>query len=79
MTAGAALMKRKSDDKERTVFRTDRFFRSDGKWFFTTREGGNLGPFDTHEDAERALVQHLLDMGVRPEEKGSWDTLGARN
>ena len=37
-------MKRKSDDKDVTVFRTDRYFLSDGKWFFTTREGTNLGP-----------------------------------
>lgn len=70
-------MKRKSDEKDMTVFRTDRYFLSDGKWFFTTREGTNHGPFDTRDDAERALTQHLLDMGIKPE--GAWNTPGARN
>jgi hypothetical protein len=68
-------MKRKSDDKDVTVFRTDRYFLSDGKWFFTTREGTNHGPFDTHDDAECALTQHLLDMGIKP--GNSWSTPGA--
>jgi hypothetical protein len=72
-------MKRKSDDKERTVFRTDRFFVSDGKWFFTTREGGNLGPFDSQEAAQDALVQYLLDQGIAPTEKSAWDRPGATN
>mgnify|MGYP001283776658 CR=1 FL=1 len=46
-------MKRRSDPKDMTVFRTDRYFLSDGKWFFTTREGTNHGPFDTREEAEK--------------------------
>jgi hypothetical protein len=70
-------MKRKSDEKDMTVFRTDRYFLSDGKWFFTTREGTNVGPFDTREDAERALTQLLLDMGIKPSD--SWNTPGAHN
>jgi hypothetical protein len=70
-------MKRKSDEKDVTVFRTDRFFLSDGKWFFTTREGANLGPYDTREDAERALMKHLLDLGIKPSD--SWNTPGAAN
>lgn len=72
-------MKRKSDDKDVTVFRTDRFFLSDRQWFFTTREGGNLGPFESHAEADTALVQYLMDMGIAPEEKGAWDTPGAQN
>ena len=72
-------MKRKSDEKEMTVFRTDRYFLIDGQWYFTTREGGNLGPFASHAEAEAALVQYLMDRGIAPAEKGSWDTPGARN
>jgi hypothetical protein len=70
-------MKRRSDEKDVTVFRTDRYFLSDGKWFFTTRGGTNVGPFDTREDAERALTQHLLDMGIKP--GNSWSAPGAAN
>jgi Domain of unknown function (DUF6316) len=72
-------MKRKTDETERTVFRTDRYFTSDGKWFFTTREGGNLGPFESRRDAEEALLQYLLDHGIAIAEKGAWDTPGAAN
>ena len=72
-------MMRKTDERERTVFRTDRFFMSDGTWFFTTREGGNLGPFKSHEAAEEALVQYLLDRGISPGEKSAWDRPGATN
>jgi len=72
-------MMRKTDDKERTVFRTDRFFVSDGKWFFTTREGGNLGPYESQNAAKQALVQYLLDHGISLAEKSAWDQPGASN
>jgi Domain of unknown function (DUF6316) len=72
-------MKRKTDETERTVFRTDRFFISDGSWFFTTREGGNLGPYKSHEAAQQALVQYLLDRGLRPDEQSAWDRPGTSN
>jgi hypothetical protein len=72
-------MKRKSDERERTVFRTDRFFTSDGKWFFTTREGGNIGPFETQAVAQQALIEYLIEMGFDPGQKDSWDTPGATN
>jgi Domain of unknown function (DUF6316) len=70
-------MKRKSDDKDVTVFRTDRYFLSNGKWFFTTREGANHGPFDTRDDAQHALVQHLMDIGIKSD--SPWNTPGAAN
>jgi hypothetical protein len=31
--------------------RTDRFFPSNDYWYYTTREGVDIGPFDTLEDA----------------------------
>lgn len=31
--------------------RTDRFFASNDYWYYTTREGVDIGPFDTLEDA----------------------------
>lgn len=33
-------------------FRTGRFFTVDSKWFFTTREGNNHGPYNSKDDAE---------------------------
>ncbi len=33
-------------------FRSDRVFRSDGNWFFYTREGVEVGPYNTQFEAE---------------------------
>lgn len=35
--------------------RSGRFFTQDGKWFFSTREGKPIGPFDSKEEAEYEL------------------------
>ena len=35
--------------------RTDRFFSVQGAWYFATREGAPLGPFDNKQEAERGL------------------------
>ena len=37
--------RRVTDDSERSVFQSDRFFVSNGQWFFNTREATTLGPF----------------------------------
>lgn len=36
----------------KTWFRSDRFFRSDEKWYFHTREGICVGPYRTRFEAE---------------------------
>lgn len=73
-----SIMKRESDPKEISVFRSDRFFVVDGKWFFTTREGGNEGPFPNPDEARRELRRYLMDKGIRPS-FGPWDTPGVSN
>ena len=35
--------------------RTDRFFAVNSTWYFTTREGSSIGPFDTKFDAKKGL------------------------
>jgi Domain of unknown function (DUF6316) len=72
-------MKRESDTKELNVFRSDRYFVVDGKWFFTTREGANEGPFATADEARRELKQYLMDKGIRSSGIEPWDTPGASN
>lgn len=34
-------------------YRSDRFFQVDGVWFFATREGIDVGPFNSEADAKR--------------------------
>jgi hypothetical protein len=37
-------------------YRTDRFYCSNSHWYFSTREGNEVGPFPTRAEAETALV-----------------------
>ena len=43
---------RVSDQESRTWFRSDRLFRSNGSWFFHTREGIAVGPYKSQFEAE---------------------------
>jgi hypothetical protein len=56
-------MKRDTDDIEKVYFRTDRFHHSGGYWYFLTREGEDVGPFNSRERAEAELTNYL---GVKP-------------
>lgn len=55
-----------SDDKrageaetKRKHFRSDRVSVSNGKFFFSTREGTLEGPFDSRGEAERELAVYI--------------------
>lgn len=46
----------------RNWYRSGRYFQADGAWFFSTREGVDVGPFETEAEAkkhERRLVTLL--------------------
>ena len=42
--------------------RSGRFFYIDSKWYFSCREGKEKGPFDSKEEAERALLAYIAQM-----------------
>jgi hypothetical protein len=52
----------RNNEKPRTWFRSDRVFLSDGRWFFHTREGVDLGPYDSQFEAEieAGMLKELL-------------------
>lgn len=52
-------MPRASDSPDTQHFQSDRFFRSDGMWYFVTREGVDFGPFTVRSDGEKALLRYL--------------------
>jgi hypothetical protein len=52
-------MKRTGDEGQKSYFRTDRLFLSNGEYFFSTREGVDQGPYATRDDAEKALRHYL--------------------
>ncbi len=46
----------------KTWFRSDRVFLSDGQWFFHTREGVDVGPYESQFEAEieAGMLKELL-------------------
>lgn len=52
----------RKDEPPKTWFRSDRVFRSDGQWFFHTREGIAVGPYKTRFEAEidASILKSLL-------------------
>jgi hypothetical protein len=51
--------KRAGDGGTRKHFRADRFSVSNGKFYFTTREGTLEGPYSNREEAERELALYI--------------------
>lgn len=52
----------RAGETQRSWFRSERFFAVEGVWFFTTREGVEVGPFSSKAEAqhhERRLVKLL--------------------
>jgi hypothetical protein len=39
--------------------RTDRFFAVNSAWYFATREGASIGPFEDKTEAQRGLSDFL--------------------
>lgn len=52
----------RQDEKPRTWFRSDRVFLSGNQWFFHTREGVDVGPYDSQFEAEieAGMLKELL-------------------
>ena len=48
-------MQRKTDAIEAVHFQADRIHNLNGRWYFLTREGGNIGPFESKRQAEKSL------------------------
>ena len=50
------------NEQERVWFRSERIFLSGGEWWFHTREGGDVGPYESQFEAEieAGLLKELL-------------------
>lgn len=42
-------------EEDKHWFRCDRFFLIGNQWFFSTREGKDVGPYDSREQAQHGL------------------------
>ncbi len=58
---GIIAFKRASDLPEApgSRFRSERFFKLSNYWFFGTREGVTMGPFDSLELARRGIDEYV--------------------
>jgi hypothetical protein len=67
---GVTMDKRRSDREQRSRFRSNRFFKEDGKWYFSTREGKIEGPFWELKDAEARLAAYIkiMNSGFMPKD-----------
>lgn len=45
----------RNGEADKHWYRSDRFFKANGAWYFTTREQIDIGPFGTVESAAQGL------------------------
>jgi len=48
-------MEHRENEKSGTYFRSHRFFKVDAQYYFSTREGIEIGPFESEEAAAEGL------------------------
>lgn len=61
-------MGNRRNERPKTWFRSDRFFRSNEQWYFHTREGCAIGPYRTRFDAEVDAGRLLAILRNTPDE-----------
>lgn len=54
----------RSGEEQRRHFRSDRVFKSDGFWHFTTREKKHIGPFATPDEAHDELARYVTSLAL---------------
>ena len=70
-------MHRPNDAADKTFFKSERYFESNGEWYFSTRETVDQGPFISRELATSELNAYLkTSAGIQTD---SWDTPGVRS
>lgn len=64
---------RKTDNDQRLWFRSSRVFASNGSWYFHTREGVDMGPYETQFEAEieAGILLKLLRESDPTDQSGS--------
>lgn len=72
-------MSRPDDPPDARYFRSDRFFRSEGQWYFATREGVDFGPFTIRPDGEKALRRYIETQHTMARLRGRDPGLDASN
>lgn len=53
------MTERRAGELGAVPMRTDRFFAVNTAWYFATREGASIGPFESKDDAQQGLVDFI--------------------
>jgi len=59
LVKAASLCNRRGDETDDLHFRTNRLFTVNHYWYFATREGEDIGPFQDRQHAELALAAFI--------------------
>ena len=54
----------RSGESRNIPFRTNRYFSTNGAWYFMTREGVEMGPFIDKDDAEAELMMFIREKSM---------------
>lgn len=54
-----SLLRQDENSERHPPIRSDRYFKLHNFWFFATREGASVGPFDSKEGAVNAVVDFI--------------------
>lgn len=57
-------MDTRTGEDSATHFRTERYFCSNGEWYFLTRGGGQEGPYINKEEMEGELLLYLREQSM---------------
>lgn len=63
-------MRVRRGEERRTWFRSDRCFCVGTEWFVSTREGHNVGPFKSRDEALCSIHRYLSGINVRKDAGG---------
>ena len=58
------LVHREGEVGSNPPMRSDRFFAAQGEWFFSTREGAPIGPFEDKNEATKGLDDFIEFMSL---------------
>lgn len=59
---------RRKGEEGHSPFRSERVFNVGIEWYFTTREGKDMGPFENKEEAEAELALFLRKLAMSDQE-----------
>ncbi|MDH5191126.1 MAG: DUF6316 family protein [Gammaproteobacteria bacterium] len=59
---------RRKGEEGHSPFRSARVFNVGTEWYFATREGKDVGPFESKDDAEAELALYLRKIAMSDQE-----------